>query len=98
MQPLFRLPSTPVFEHVRPYRRIRDEVRRYLRSNLLVVDDGLEERVKSTSRLYEQWVFFQLAAAFRKLGLRARPTRECCAARICSASRSRWTAAPGCCS
>jgi hypothetical protein len=69
MQPLFRFPSTPVFEHVRPYRLIRDEVRRYLRSNLLVVDDGLEERVKSTSRLYEQWVFFQLAAAFRRAGL-----------------------------
>ena len=70
MQPLFRFPSTPVFEHVRPYRRIRDEVRRYLRSNLLVVDDGLEERIKSTSRLYEQWVYFQLAAAFRRAGLR----------------------------
>jgi hypothetical protein len=70
VQPLFRFPSTPVFEHVRPYRLIRDEVRRYLRSNLLVVDDGLEERVKSTSRLYEQWVFFQLAAAFRRAGLR----------------------------
>lgn len=70
MQPLFRFPSTPVFEHVRPYRLLRDEVRRYLRSNLLVVDDGLEERVKSTSRLYEQWVFFQLAAAFRRAGLR----------------------------
>jgi hypothetical protein len=70
LQPLFRFPTTPVFEHVRPYRRIRDEVRRYLRSHLLVVDDGLEERVKSTSRLYEQWVFFQLAAAFRRAGLR----------------------------
>jgi PD-(D/E)XK nuclease superfamily len=70
MQPLFRFPVTPVFEHVRPYRLIRDEVRRYLRSNLLVVDDGLEERIKSTSRLYEQWVFFQLAAAFRRAGLR----------------------------
>jgi len=69
MQPLFRFPSTPVFEHVRPYRLIRDEVRRYLRSNLLVVDDGLEERVKSTSRLYEQWVFFQLAGALRRAGL-----------------------------
>ncbi len=70
MQPLFRFPSTPVFEHVRPYRLIRDEVRRYLRSNLLVVDDGLGARVKSTSRLYEQWVFFQLATAFRRAGLR----------------------------
>jgi len=70
LQPSFRFPTTPVFEHVRPYRLIRDEVRRYLRSNLLVVDDGLEERVKSTSRLYEQWVFFQLAAAFRRAGLR----------------------------
>jgi hypothetical protein len=70
LAPLFRFPSTPVFEHVRPYRLIRDEVRRYLRSNLLVVEDGLEERVKSTSRLYEQWVYFQLAAAFRRAGLR----------------------------
>jgi hypothetical protein len=69
LQPSFRFPTTPVFEHVRPYRLIRDEVRRYLRSNLLVVDDGLEERVKSTSRLYEQWVFFQLAGAFRRAGL-----------------------------
>jgi hypothetical protein len=69
MQPSFRFPTTPVFEHVRPYRLIRDEVRRYLRSNLLVVDDGLEERVKSTSRLYEQWVYFQLASAFRRAGL-----------------------------
>jgi hypothetical protein len=75
LQPHFRFPTTPVFEHVRPYRLIRDEVRRYLRSNLLVVDDGLEERIKSTSRLYEQWVFFQLAAAFRRAGLRCQ-TRE----------------------
>ncbi len=63
------LPTTPVFEHVRPYRHIRDEFRRYLRSSLILLDDGFEERLKSTHRMYEQWVFFQLAAAFRQAGL-----------------------------
>jgi hypothetical protein len=36
---------------------------------LLVLEDGAQERVKSTHRLYEQWVFFQLASAFRAAGL-----------------------------
>ena len=67
--PALALPLTPVFEHVRPYRRIRDEFRRYLRSSLILLEDGFEERLKSTHRMYEQWVFLQLAAAFRQAGL-----------------------------
>ncbi len=69
LQPLFRAPVSPVFEHVRPYRLVRDEFRRYLNSSLVILDDGFEERLKSTSRMYEQWVFFQLAAALRQAGL-----------------------------
>jgi hypothetical protein len=68
--PRFALPATPVFEHVRPYRRIRDDFRRYLRSSLILLEDAFGEGLKSTQRLYEQWVFFQLAAAFRGAGLR----------------------------
>jgi Domain of unknown function (DUF2357)/PD-(D/E)XK nuclease superfamily len=70
LSPRFSFPATPIFEHVRPYRRIRDEFRGYLRSSLLLLEDGLEERLKSTQRMYEQWVFFQLAGAFRRAGLR----------------------------
>jgi len=36
---------------------------------LILLQDGGEERLKSTQRMYEQWVFFQLAAAFRMAGL-----------------------------
>jgi len=70
LSPRFSFPVSPVFEHVRPYRRIRDEFRRYLRSSLLLLEDGFEQGLKSTQRMYEQWVFFQLAAAFRHAGLR----------------------------
>ncbi len=69
VQPRFVLPNTPVFTYVRPYRRVRDEFRRYLGSSLILLDDGYEERLKSTQRLYEQWIFFQLAAALRRAGL-----------------------------
>ncbi len=58
-----------MFEHVRPYHTIRAEFRRYLRVSFITLKEGFEEHVKSTNRLYEQWGFFQLAAAFRKVGL-----------------------------
>jgi PD-(D/E)XK nuclease superfamily/Domain of unknown function (DUF2357) len=67
--PTLQLPSTPVFEHIRPYREIRDQFCRYLRSSLLMLESGAQERVKSTHRLYEQWVFFQIASALRNAGL-----------------------------
>jgi hypothetical protein len=69
LQPLYHFPATPVFEHVAPYHRIRYEFRRYLHSSLVLVDDQFGEGLKSTGRMYEQWVYFQLAAAFRAAGL-----------------------------
>jgi len=62
--------ASPVFSQVEPYRAIRDHVRAYLRSAAVVLEDGAEERLKSTHRLYEQWVFFQIASALRAAGLR----------------------------
>ncbi len=64
--------ASPVFEHVEPYRAIRDDFRHYLRSSLVILEDGADERLKATDRLYEQWVFFQTAAALRAAGLRCR--------------------------
>jgi hypothetical protein len=67
--PTLSFSTTPIFEHVRPYREIREQFSRYLRSSLLVLEGGAQERMKSTHRLYEQWIFFQIAAAFREVGL-----------------------------
>jgi hypothetical protein len=64
-----QFPSTPVFEHVRPYRTIRDQFLRYSRASLLIIEEGADERIKTTHRLYEQWIFFQIAAAFHAAGL-----------------------------
>lgn len=69
VRPAIDLTPTPVFSNVEPYRRIRHEMLRFLKTGLIIVDEGTDERIKSTSRLYEQWVFLQLAAAFRLSGL-----------------------------
>lgn len=62
---------TPVFDHVPAYRHVRTAAERLFRGSLTVADDaGEAEQVKSTSRMYEQWVFLQLVAAFRRSGLR----------------------------
>jgi hypothetical protein len=70
LTPLVRLPRTPVFDHAASYRRLQVEMLRYLRSSLLLLDEDGEERIKSTSRMYEQWVLLQLADALRRAGLR----------------------------
>lgn len=69
--PAFDMASTPVFRHVGPYHRFRETMRRYLHSSMVLLDDGEgdETRIKSTSRLYEQWVFLQVASAFQSLGM-----------------------------
>ncbi len=59
-----------VFQSVPAYRRIEDALIRYRRSSLVVVDDGTPEKVKATSRLYEQWCFLQIIAAVRYVGLK----------------------------
>jgi len=70
VQARFVLQETPTFRHVQPYYRFLEIMRRYLRSSMLVLDDGDEERLKSTSRMYEQWAFFHLAGALRASGLK----------------------------
>lgn len=70
VRPHYSPAQTPIFEHVYAYRRLRHEVRSYLDASSVVIADTFEERVKATSRLYEQWLFFQIAAALRAAGLR----------------------------
>jgi len=67
--PLHRLPRTPVFDYVPPYRRIQRIIMRYLGSSLSLLEEHSEERIKATSRMYEQWVFLQIAAALKTFGL-----------------------------
>lgn len=69
---VFRIADTPVFRNVASYRRIQHEMVRYLTTGLVVIDEGYDERIKSTAKMYEQWVFLQLAAAIRSLGLPCR--------------------------
>jgi len=64
-----RVPHGPIFSNVLPYRRFRDELLRYLGASLAILDEGLEERAKSTARMYEQWIFLQVLAALRACGL-----------------------------
>jgi len=69
VRPRFAYPDTPVFRNIESYYRLSAIMHEYLNSALIVLDEGDEERLKSTSRLYEQWVFLQLAAAFKRVGL-----------------------------
>lgn len=69
LTPWLRQPISPVFDNVAPYRRIRHEMLRYLNSALVTVEEAGRERIKSTSKMFEQWVFLQLASAFRESGL-----------------------------
>lgn len=66
---VFQVVDTPVFRNVGPYNRFQHEMVRYLRTGLVVLDEGADERIKSTARMYEQWLFLQVAAAIRSLGL-----------------------------
>jgi hypothetical protein len=61
----------PVFEHIVPYRRFREAAIAFARSSVVVLGDDGEDQLKSTSRMYEQWVFLQILAAIRNSGLRA---------------------------
>jgi hypothetical protein len=69
LQPELAALVSPVFNHVPSYRRLRDEAIRYFRSTVALLDTGIEERSKATQRIYEQWVFLQLVASMRFVGL-----------------------------
>lgn len=61
---------TPVFENVMPYRRVWNLMQQYSNRSAIIVGSDVSQRVKATSKMYEQWVFFQCAAAIRALGCR----------------------------
>lgn len=69
VRPKLNLASSPTFDNVEAYRDVRLQLLRFLKSGLIIIDEGSDERIKSTSRLYEQWVYMQLVAAFREAGL-----------------------------
>ena len=60
---------TQVFQHVPAYREFRAAATHFLSASSVVIEDGAEEQLKSTSRMYEQWAFLQLLAAFRSCGV-----------------------------
>jgi hypothetical protein len=66
--------ATPVFRYVLHYHRFWRAMREYLRRSTLLLEYNLDERSKPTWRMYEQWVFLQIAAACDALGLR--PSRQ----------------------
>lgn len=69
LRPSFAAPRTSVFRHVASYHAVGAAMSTYLQSSIVVLEDGSAERLKSTSRMYEHWVFFQIVSAFREAGL-----------------------------
>jgi len=61
---------TPIFRYVLNYHRFWRSMREYLQRSTLLLEHSLDERSKPTWRMYEQWVFLQLAAACEDIGLR----------------------------
>jgi len=63
------IPETPVFLNISHYHHIWMVMRQYLSQTVVSLETGSEERLKQTWRMYEQWVFLQLAEALRTSGL-----------------------------
>lgn len=61
--------QTPVFRNVLHYHRFWRAMREYLRRTTVLLEHSVDERSKPTWRMYEQWVFLQIAAAFEHCGL-----------------------------
>jgi len=67
--PIAPLELTPVFRNVLSYHRFWRTMREYLRRSTILLEHSLDERSKPTWRMYEQWVFLQIAAACEEIGL-----------------------------
>ncbi|PQJ97106.1 hypothetical protein CXB77_03820 [Chromatium okenii] len=61
---------TPIFRYVLNYHRFWRSMREYLQRSTLLLEHSVDERSKPTWRMYEQWVFLQIAAACEDIGLR----------------------------
>lgn len=69
LQALRHHPDSPVFLNQPPYRQIRTIYFRMQSMADRLTRFGVDERVKDTSKMYEHWVYIQLAIALRIAGL-----------------------------
>jgi len=76
VRPELKEPRSAVFDNVMPYHYFRRVMLSCLGGSLIVLDVQGDERIKSTSRMFEQWVFLQIAAAIRSCGLATKTERE----------------------
>lgn len=83
LQPL----RTPVFDSMGTYARVRSEILAFLHRAGVVLDEGEGDLIKTTWRMYEQWVLIQLLAALRESGLRSEPAEQL----VREVGRSRFT-------
>ncbi|MDD2867788.1 nuclease domain-containing protein [Neomegalonema sp.] len=61
--------DTPLFRSHPVYSRVALLMRSFLEQTAIVVEQGGAERAKPIETMYEQWVFFQIVAALRAIGL-----------------------------
>lgn len=71
-----QLKATPIFKNISSYHAIWNVMMEYLLSSAVLIDAGAEERNKQTWRMYEQWVFLQLASGLRAIGLQCISEKE----------------------
>lgn len=69
-RPIAPTSQTPIFRNVPQYHRFWRFMREYLRRTTVMLEHSLDERSKPTWRMYEQWVYLQIAAACEACGLR----------------------------
>lgn len=60
--------ATPVFANVPAYAAARRAVLRWRAEGGFAIDEGGDARRKASARMYEQWVFLQVAAALSRAG------------------------------
>ncbi len=60
--------ESPVFRNVKSYNALFREALSFRNRSSWSLDTGQQERIKLTSRLYEHWLFIQIAAALVRLG------------------------------
>jgi hypothetical protein len=60
--------DSPILRNAKPYNAVFREIVDFRNKSSWSLDTGQQERIKLTSRLYEHWLFIQVAAALRRLG------------------------------
>ena len=60
--------QTPLFENDKRYRRARILIEHHYDASSTILEEGMDDHLKATWRMYEHWVFLQLVSAIRILG------------------------------